>query len=369
LVPAKILRPFWAETRLEMAMPRGKNRKIIGGMFELQVGHVDQIILPTFLQGNHILTINARSAFFLAAKVLAPKTIWFPSYLCDVMIEAANLLPCDIRFFEIGQDLSVTNLNWISNVSAGDLVIFIDYFGFPADNELIVECQRKKAFVLQDASQALLTSTLSLADFIIFSPRKYLGVPDGGVLKINSELDLSHVIIAPPPAKWFLSMLETSISRRMFDLGVGDQRWFALFQKYEREAPVGFYGMSELSKEMLYNSFDYPSIMHKRRENYAYLSKRLGEIALLPGAIPDGEAPLGFPVILEDRDVIRAGLIVEEIFPPIHWDISSVVPTQFRASHKLSQMIMTLPCDQRYDLLDMERICTSLIPLVSKLNP
>jgi hypothetical protein len=160
-------------------------------------------------------------------------------------------------------------------------------------------------------------------------------------------------------------MFEASISRYMFDLGIGDHHWFSEFQKLDYEAPIGFYSMSELSQELLYNSFDYSFIMQKRRDNYKYLSERLGHIALFPGDIPDNVTPLGYPVLLEDRDKIRSGLFAIDVFPPIYWDIDEIVPARFRSSHKLSDMIMTLPCNQRYNLTDMEYISYSIIKLMS----
>ncbi len=45
-----------------------------------------------------------------------------------------------------------------------------------------------------------------------------------------------------------------------------------------------------------------------------------------------------------------------EIYPAVHWPIADVVPPEFETSHRLAGEIMTLPCDQRYDRSDMERI-------------
>jgi hypothetical protein len=160
-------------------------------------------------------------------------------------------------------------------------------------------------------------------------------------------------------------MLGATIGRKMFDLGVRERSWFSLFQRYEREAPIGFYGISQLGEALLYNCFDYASISQRRRENYAYLLSRLHDIALFAGEIPDAVTPLGFPVLVGSRDVIRRALIEEEIFPPVHWDLTDVVPLEFTASHRLSQMIMTLPCDQRYNLSDMEHLSSSLITLLA----
>lgn len=57
---------------------------------------------------------------------------------------------------------------------------------------------------------------------------------------------------------------------------------------------------------------------------------------------------------------MRNKLFSHEIYPPIHWAIDGVVPYEFKGSHELSSKIMTLPCDARYDIEDMERMVAVL---------
>jgi hypothetical protein len=65
---------------------------------------------------------------------------------------------------------------------------------------------------------------------------------------------------------------------------------------------------------------------------------------------------MGCPIRTKNRDEIRQALFKEHIYPPIHWSIRGVVPEFFEDSHRLSNEIMTLPCDQRYGREDMEKI-------------
>ena len=73
-----------------------------------------------------------------------------------------------------------------------------------------------------------------------------------------------------------------------------------------------------------------------------------------------GGVPLGFPVFLEHRDEVRNKLFAHDIYPPIRWAIDGVVPDEFIDSHELSSQIMSLPCDGRYDVADMERMVAVL---------
>ena len=58
---------------------------------------------------------------------------------------------------------------------------------------------------------------------------------------------------------------------------------------------------------------------------------------------------------------MREKLFKQEIYPPIHWRLAGAVPESFVASHRLAADILTLPCDQRYALADMERMVAAVL--------
>ncbi|MFB5621862.1 MAG: hypothetical protein ACE5Q7_02875, partial [Candidatus Nitrosomaritimum yanchengensis] len=77
------------------------------------------------------------------------------------------------------------------------------------------------------------------SDFILFSPRKFLGVPDGGILNINSNVDFSPIQLENPPSKWWLNSLNASIIRREYDLYCDNRSWYKFFQEAEQNSPIG----------------------------------------------------------------------------------------------------------------------------------
>jgi selenocysteine lyase/cysteine desulfurase len=79
-------------------------------------------------------------------------------------------------------------------------VALIDYFGFDRARSWATAANARGAWVLEDASQALLSHGVgSSADFVVFRPRKFLGVPDGGILRLNAPLPLEGEVLKPPP--------------------------------------------------------------------------------------------------------------------------------------------------------------------------
>jgi dTDP-4-amino-4,6-dideoxygalactose transaminase len=272
------------------------------------------------------------------------------------MLKALGKRIESVKFYEVGYDLTLPSLNWLDRIQPNDLVILVDYFGLPCDRNFINRAKEQGAWVLEDACQALLTEGVGrYSDFVLFSPRKYLGVPDGGILVLNRKIPSGTRKVRQVPVKWWLKTISATILRREFDLGIGSRRWFELFQETEADGPIGLYAMSGFSRILLENSFDYPSIAQKRVRNYRILNEKLMGFALFP-SLPPHVVPLGFPIRVEGRDQVRQALFAEEIYPPVHWPIKGIVPKKFRNSHRLSDEIMTLPCDQRYGPEDMERI-------------
>lgn len=326
--------------------------QIIGGMFGLVEPTSLNKGTPPFLSDKDLLLVNARSGLSLVAELLQPSKIWMPSFLCDVMLKAVQNF--DVQFYEVDRNLHILP-DWLKNIQRGELVILIDYFGFPFDLSLARHIKESGAWILEDASQALLSSTAGkYSDFVLFSPRKFIGIPDGGILRNQTTLNLSSIQLRKAPTEWWLKAMRGATLRREFDLHGENRKWFQLFREADEEAPIGAYAMSDLSRILLENSFDYPFIIKNRAANYRVLNSYLNKFAIFPD-LPQGIVPLGYPIHLSNRDHVRQVLFDNNIYPPVHWPIADIIPKVFTDSHHLASTIMTLVCDQRYVQADMER--------------
>lgn len=329
------------------------HNRLIGGIFGFVEIQEIKKRFPPFHIARELFLANARSCVNFLVVELKPVKVWLPSYLCDVILHSIE--NCSFDFYEVDEWLQVSRA-WLDNVKQGDIVVLIDYFGFPFDPSLAQDIKKHGGWVLEDASQALLSSHVGKnSDFVVFSSRKFLGVPDGGILRNNTSLDFSRIQLHKPPEEWWLKAFSATLLRGEFDRNGGERRWFQLFQETDRDGPIGFFSMSDLSKALLEYGFDYSSIIQKRIENYHILNHYLNKFALFPQLL-DGVVPLGFPVRLKNRDRVRQKLFQNNIYPPVHWPIKGIVPDNFVESHRLSDMILTLVCDQRYNSKDMERM-------------
>jgi dTDP-4-amino-4,6-dideoxygalactose transaminase len=281
-------------------------QKIIGGMFGLDISSMNGgNYLPDFLSDKNIFTANATSVLAILINFLQPRQVWLPSYSCIALWAAISHACVPARFYPLSYELDLQSSSWLKEVRPGDLVVMIDYFGFPLGTKYVEMIKNRGAYILEDATQALLSEGAGRrGDFAIISPRNFLGVRDGGILLVDERFDRAKIRLAPAPKAWWLEALHASILRREFDVHGGSRTWFDVFQEAENRAPVGNFRMSELSRLLLTNCFDYDEIGCRRQRNFDTLAADFSDIALF-GRRPRGVVPLAFPVRLKNRDRVR----------------------------------------------------------------
>ena len=97
-------------------------------------------------------------------------------------------------------------------------------------------------------------------------------------------------------------------------------------------------------------------IRRKRRENASVLMDGLRDMLMFP-ALEDTDCPMFVPVIVPDgkRDGLRCLLTSAEIYCPVHWPLSRYHSPD-ETSMRIYDNELSLVCDQRYSVNDMDRI-------------
>lgn len=294
-----------------------------------------------------LLFVNARSAIDTIVDLLRPPHIWLPSYLCESLVHAAcDRLQIQPDFYAIDESLQIADRCWIDQIHRGDLVVLVSYFGFPFDVRYAQAAQERGAWVLEDACGGMFRHVCPItADFVVSSPRKFVGVVDGGVLSFRAGIDLDWPVLQEPPAAWMQRATEAHVARSRFDEGHGERDWFTQFQTVEATQPCGHFSISRDSSAEL-DAIDYAAVATRRRANYRLLLEYLAPWAMAKQLPPD-VVPLGFPIRVPDRNALLKRLYAAQIYAPVHWPLCNTVPQEHEASWRLSESLLTVPCDQR----------------------
>ena len=345
--------------------------KTVGGMFGLPPSLVPRFVWKPgdwlFLSEHGRNYANVRCGLFCLLDTLKPALLWLPSYGCPTLLEPVRALSIPMRFYAVDGALQPSH-GWLESVESGHAVLLIDYFGFAGDLDLSEALRQKGAWVIEDASQALLSRHVGTrADYVLFSPRKLVEVPDGGIVVTRGENPYPRPATGDgePLTRWQQVLIEAALRRREFDRYGDDRSWYEIFQRASSESLVGAYPMSDLSRSILTSVIDYEEARTRRRLNFRILNERLNRWGLYR-ELPDGTTPLGYPIRTPRRNTVREELFAHRIFPPIHWELDRHVPDLFQPSLDLSREIMTIPCDQRYDVEAMERVAGVVVDCLGK---
>ena len=97
------------------------------------------------------------------------------------------------------------------------------------------------------------------------------------------------------------------------------------------------------------SNLSFKDLIDKRRKNYNYLYNKLSKIKeiKIPFKLEEGIVPFGFVILTKKRNKLYEYCINQNIYCNIHWRDTI---------NKLSNFIITIPCDQRYGEIEMEQI-------------
>lgn len=307
----------------------------IGGYFEFELPSRRELPHPKLN-----LYQSARAAFLALLRAGKPSRVWMPKYICNAMLAPLRKVGIEYIWYDLTDDLEVGP---DVEIGADDWLLYVNYFGIcDAKVQRLLNRFNPEQVVL-DFSQAFFSPPIEKALATIYSPRKFFGVPDGGLLfcqiPINTpkEIDIGS-----------LSRAEHLIKR----LGDCPEAGYTAYLRAEESlTDIEPKEMSCLSKHILY-SINFESIRRIRRENF----KTLDEL-LLGGVSVDMDetaVPLCYPY-RSKNSALRQNLLNNKIFVATYWTDSLGRLSSNRGDTFVRNML-PLPIDQRYGKLEMERI-------------
>jgi len=329
-----------------------------------------------FPEANHdcFFTLSGRSACQLLLQHVRPKkkSVLLPEYTCETVIMPFAHAGYDIHFYEVEHDLGIEIGKWRSqyqNTQPG-IVLLHPYFGFDT-----IACVREKyeelksdgTIVIEDITHSLLSRFPNpiWPDYYVASLRKWLGIPDGGVL-----IDCSKMVPIIPPLEHDAFFVDTRTEaftlKNLFMKGgnkVEKENFLSLFAQADRYLKHSFEPkiMSQMSFRIMENT-DWDFIYRQRRVNYHFLETNFKYFhhLLYPvfDSLPELTCPLFMPVwIKTNRYELRSHFIRHHIYPPIHWPVSKYI-TNNGSTHvnDIYHHCLSIPCDQRYRQEDLQQV-------------
>ena len=305
-----------------------------------------------------------RGALFLVARALKlghKDTVLLPAYLCPSIIEPFIRVGVRIRFYRVNENL-VLDLDDVERQLTSDvkMMLYINYFGFPQPMEHVKRLKREVSCLVEDCAHSFLSQGGFQGDYVIYSIRKSLPMPDGAALVFRRRRVSQHF---RQSKKNVFSYLYTSF-----------QTLFLLCQhtKYKSFShsilPIVRVFKIRSSKDSspcwlsprMLSCFNFKSIAEKRRQNYKYLLEELEELALFP-KLTLGIVPFCFPIVIAKRDRVMRALLRAGIESSVFWPLPRLISkVKYPISWKISKRILALPVNQDLGEKEMAYMSQSL---------
>ncbi len=314
---------------------------------------------------------SGRDALKAIARQYKPCTVWLPALACDSMVLPFRQYGHQIRFYRLDPDYAVDR----SSLAFGkekELFLYMNYFGKKAlTSEELHELKKehRDLVFIEDCTHDLIWRAFTgfQPDYRVASLRKWLPIPDGGLLwgkvhgSFSKDTTFSETRLkAQNMRREFLQTGEAELKtefRKIFST-VSD-----IMDNDPEPAAMSAYAYA------LAGRTDWSTVRTARKTNAETL------IEILRGSehirfIQDepGKSDLYVAFTVPNRDEVQKRLSAEGIFNTIIWPLSEEQKAICETAGFTEENMLAAPCDQRYTKEDMETIGREIVKVVNDVN-
>ena len=309
--------------------------------------------------------------------------ILLPSYICESVLRIFSRN--NVTFYDIEDGFEVDQMSVIRQIDSGkfDRGIFylFHYFGniIPCEKLRRIKrlCIEHQIIIVEDTTHSIFTAPCTIGDYCISSLRKWMAIPEGGVVYSKKKLPkeweelksahASHKIEAMVLKNLFLGHATPYLELK--DVEVINNAYREIFVQEEAKIDrhISKYRISDFSAFLL-NCQNVETVGERRQENYRYLRKRLRscDIDLYGKLELEEESVVPYTALLlfseeKTRDSFKAYLMEHKIYCAMHWPITNEEQLQHNNVKKWTKQMISLPIDQRYGIEDMEHLAKVVI--------
>lgn len=364
--------------------------KEIGSIFEIDKNSlkpdceiVKGQMAPFFANGytQYCMVSSGRDALSMAIRQIRREhgcerlRCLLPMYTCDTVIAPFEQYGAEWTFYPADTKMQPDPVLFQKRLEADRPAVVVVHAHYGVDTLACVRpflkaFQSQGGIVIEDITQNIFMPLDYQADYYVLSLRKWLGIPDGGMI-------LSKCRLAATPAaertdfteqKWqaltdkycYLKQAESG-TPGMF----AEKKQAFLFQHREAERlleqDTGVYRMSQRSWQIIRQT-DFEWIRQSRAENAACLSDILSGCpgVVCPLSYDENAAPLYFPVYVQNQAQVQQYLCERDIYAPVLWPVPSQIGGMPECTQYIYHHMLALPCDQRYGSAEMARVADCL---------
>lgn len=318
-------------------------KRPIGGYFEWEFPPARQ----TSLHEDAVFLNSCRNALqYILERLPKLSKLWIPYFTCDVVLEPLKRLRIPYEFYHIDSNLELKQNMSINN---GEFLLYTNYYGIKDEYIKKIAVQYGEQLIIDNA-QALFFTPIDNCHQI-YSPRKFIGMPDGGlaITPLRDDLVYLQHDISYERCSHLLKRIE-----------LHPTQGYADFQKDDESISGRPVCQMSLISKKIFETIDLTSVQKIRSRNFEWLHDSLGKTNKL--AIPSTKTfacPLVYPYWTNDCE-LKKKLISNEVFVATYWPnvFDWCKPTDLE--YELAEHVVCIPIDQRYGEEEMKYIVSLL---------
>lgn len=315
----------------------------------------------SFIHENGILLNLGRNAFkyILCAIPDRVNKLYMPYYTCPVVWHGLTFIDQlsimngtsiikELQFYHIDKNLAI-----VEDIELGehDYIVVNNYFGIK--DQYIERLSKKYGnHLIIDNAQAFFAPVIP-DTYAFYSPRKFFGVPDGGVAYVANN---ARPVRCEEQDDSFDRLKHLELRKEK-----GAEAGFATYQLNEGKLDkLPMQLMSDYTYNVL-RGIDYAAAIEKRRANFRMLHGALGEMnALQLPSMDTFVCPMVYPFIpKKENATLRKKLQGQRIYTATYW------PKLVELNHGtfeegLAKILIPLPIDQRYGEEEMKYVANAV---------
>jgi len=319
---------------------------------ETEIGGYLELDLPNYGDPfpNSLKFQSGRAALRAALEYANIKIVFLPVYICDAVVQAVVDSGAVVKSYNLDDSLYPKNLP--DSIPKKCALLYPNYFGLCDENIKCLLQHISKKKIIIDNSQAL----FALPDNVmasIYSIRKYIGVPDGGLL-VSTELDFK---MPDNEDSNSLARMKALLLRMSYSARTGYLSYVESEKTLNNTKPLK---MSRLTNRLM-ASIDMDAVKRRRRENFLELALQLDKFNEHKWLIGSDSVPLCYPLLVDKKvDNLKQQLINKGIFIPTYWPEIKSRATYNSIEYRLLHCCLFVPCDQRYSTYQMNTLAVEI---------
>ena len=293
----------------------------IGSFLELDLRDTGELF-----NGSEVCRLNLnRAGIYHCCRLLNVNKVLLPYYECFTVRNFLLGKGFKVDYYHIDKDFMPLDISQDDDTA----IVFVNYFGLMSTEHMLSLIEGYKNVIIDNA-QSLFAKPIN-GVYNVYSPRKFVGVPDGcyvvgpDAVRFSDEYDQD---LSSETAGFLLQRIDMSnISR-----------------------------MSILSRAILKNApYDY--IKNKRFENFNLASDLYSSMNKINPHIyfDDNCVPFVYPLVVEKSDMVDL-LSKEKIYTGRWWNYLLKETDSTSFEYYLSSYMIPIPIDQRYGKNEIEYV-------------